>query len=419
MTPLDLYVEHTGEVFTADAAGALAGAVVGVVDDRIVYVGAPEGLAAVGYAVTPTTRRLDARGGLVTPGLIDPHTHLVFSGDRAEEYALRTAGATYRDLARSGGGIASTMRATRAASLDALVAASRPRLDRLLAHGVTTAEVKSGYGLDLETELKLLRAIRVLDAGHPIELVSTYLGAHTVPPEHRDAPEAYFDLIVREVLPAVHREGLATFCDAFVEETAIPAEAAERILRAAQRLGLRSKLHVDQLADADGAALAARLGAVSADHLEHTSPSGIEALARAGTTAVLLPGATLFLGQAVRPPARALVSAGVPVALSTDCNPGTCPTENLPLMLTLGMSLLGLSPTEVLLAVTTHAARAVGLEARLGRLVPGLAADLVVFDVPDHVRLPYAFGVNRVRTVVKSGRVVLEREAWPNSSSPT
>jgi imidazolonepropionase len=247
----------------------------------------------------------------------------------------------------------------------------------------------------------------MLDAAHPVDLVPTFLGAHTVPPEHQATPSAYFDVLVSEMLPAIAAEGLARFCDAFVEDTAVSPQAAESVLSAAQALGLEPKLHVDQLSDGGGAELAARLGAVSADHLEHASPAGIDALARAGTTAVLLPGATLFLGHAAKPPARALIAAGVPVALSTDCNPGTSPTENLPLMLTLGMSQLGLTPREVMLGVTTHAARALRLEHEVGRLAPGFAADLVVFDVPSHVHLPYAFGTNRARVVVKRGRVVL------------
>jgi len=407
VTPLELLVEGAGEVFTADPNALGPADCVGVVGGRVAFVGARAALAQHGFQVGPTTQRIDARGGLVTPGLVDPHTHLVFAGDRADEYVQRAAGVSYRDLARAGGGISATMRATRAAALEDLVTLAVPRLDRLLAHGVTTAEVKSGYGLDLESELKMLRAVRALDAAHPIDLVPTFLGAHTVPPEHQATPSAYFDVLVSEMLPAIAAEGLARFCDAFVEDTAVSPQAAERVLRAAHALGLEPKLHVDQLSDGGGAELAARLSAVSADHLEHASPAGIDALARAGTTAVLLPGATLFLGHAAKPPARALIAAGVPVALSTDCNPGTSPTENLPLMLTLGMSQLGLTPREVMLGVTTHAARALRLEREVGRLSPGFAADLVVFDVPSHVHLPYAFGTNRARVVVKRGRVVL------------
>ena len=418
MTPLDLLVVNAAEVFPSAGLPVVPNGEVGLVDGRIAFIGAGGAYAAAGFERTAGTRLVDAAGGLVTPGLVDPHTHLVFAGDRAREYALRARGASYLEIAQAGGGIAHTMRETRAASLSELVALARPRVDRLLAHGVTTAEVKSGYGLDFESELKLLRAIRGLNATHPVDLVPTFLGAHIVPPEHRANREIYVRLLCDELLPAVVKEELAEFCDVFVEDTAFSLEEAERILRRGLSLGLQPKLHVDQLTSGGGAELAARLRATSADHLEHASPAGIEALARAGTAAVLLPGATLFLGQTARPPARALLDAGVPVALATDCNPGPCPTENLPLMLTLGMSLLGMSPEEVLRAVTDRAALAIGRGDRAGALIVGRPADLVVFDVPSHHHLPYHFGINHVRAVLKNGRVVQESSQWPSASSP-
>jgi imidazolonepropionase len=406
--PLDLVVVGAAEIFPSGDAAPMNDAVVGVHAGRVAYLGPESGIAGAGWTMGPDTRRLDAAGGVVTPGLVDPHTHLVFAGDRAHEYALRAHGASYQEIARAGGGIAHTMAHTRAASEETLCALAAPRLDRLLRHGVTTAEVKSGYGLDLESELKLLRVVRHLNRHHPIDLVATFLGAHIVPPEFRADRARYVDLLIHGMLPAVAADGLAEFCDVFVEDTAFHPDEAAAILRAGRALGLRPKLHVDQLADGGGARLAAELGAVSADHLEFTSAEGIRALAEAGTTAVLLPGATLFLGQNARPPARALLDAGVPVALATDCNPGTCPTENLSLMLTLGMSLLKLSPDEALRGVTCHAARAVGREEVAGTLAPGRPADLVVFDVPSHRHLPYHFGVNHARTVIKGGRVVWE-----------
>ncbi len=417
MTPLTLLVRGAAEVFPSGGVPVVSEGVVGVVGAHVAYIGPPASMAEAGFAVTPDTRLVDAEGGLVTPGLVDPHTHLVFAGDRAQEYALRARGATYQDIARAGGGIAHTMAMTRQASAETLAALAAPRLDRLLRQGVTTAEVKSGYGLDLETELKLLRVIRHLDRTHPIDLVATFLGAHVVPPEHRPDRARYVNLVVHDMLPEVAREGLATFCDVFVEETAFHPEEATRILRAGLALGLRPKLHVDQLTDGGGARLAAELAAVSADHLEYTGADGIRALSRAGTVAVLLPGATLFLGQTARPPARALLDAGVPVALATDCNPGTCPTENLPLMLTLGMSLLRLSPEEVLRAVTDRAAAAIGQEDVAGRLAVGRPADLVVFDVPSHVHLPYLFGTHHARIVIKRGRVVWTRPTEPPLST--
>lgn len=397
---LDLLLTGAGEVFTDGAV--LTGAVVGVTDGRIAYVGPRSGLADAGFVDAAETVDLD--GALMTPGLVDPHTHLVFAGDRADEYAERARGVPYLEIARRGGGIARTMHATRAASVDTLVALARPRLDALLRCGVTTAEVKSGYGLTAADERKMLEVVRRLDAEHPIDLVATFLGAHTVPP---DVPRrAYLDAVVGEMIPAVAEAGLAEFCDVFVERGAFGIDEARRVLEAGLAHGLRPKVHADQLSAGGGAELAAALGAVSADHLEHVSPAGIDALAAAGTVAVLLPGAAMFLGSDDRPPARRLVERGVPVALSTDCNPGTCHSTNLLLMLTLGMSRLGLSPIEVLDAVTRHAARAVGREAVAGSIAVGRPADLAVFDVPSHRHLPYHFGAVPTRAVYKRGRRV-------------
>ncbi|MCK6569747.1 imidazolonepropionase [Myxococcota bacterium] len=418
MTTLSLLVRGAAEVFPSGGDPVIPKGVVGVIGGRVVHVGTADTLAAAGLVVGPGTQVIDAEDGLVTPGLVDPHTHLVFAGDRAHEYALRAHGASYQEIARAGGGIAHTMAMTRKATEEELIALAAPRLDRLLRQGVTTAEVKSGYGLDLDSELKLLRVIRRLDRAHPVDLVPTFLGAHVVPPEYRGDRARYVNLVVHDMLPEVAREGLAAFCDVFVEDTAFHPDEAVRILRAASALGLKPKLHVDQLSDGGGARLAASVDAVSADHLEHAGVEGIRALAKAGTAAVLLPGATLFLGQSARPPARALLDAGVPVALATDCNPGTCPTENLPLMLTLGMSLLGLSPTEVLRGVTDHAARAIGRGEVAGHLAAGRPADLVVFDVPSHVHLPYHFGTHHARVVVKHGQVAWRRPPEPSLLGP-
>ena len=405
--PLDLLLEGAAEIF--DGEGILDADTIGVRDGKIAWVGrgAPANIDA-------DTRRVSAKGALVTPGLVECHTHLVFAGDRADEYASRAAGAGYLEIAAAGGGIAKTMRATRRATLDQLCALALPRLDRLLDFGVTTAEIKSGYGLSVEAELKMLRAIRQLDATHPIDLVATFLGAHSVPPELRGTTTGradYLDIVINEMLPAVAAQGLAEFCDIFVEQGAFTLADAERLFKAGLKHGLRPKIHAEQLTCNHGAALAARMGAISADHLEHLDEAGVEALAEAGTVAVLLPGASVFLGDDQRPPTAALRAAGVPIALSTDCNPGTCMTENILLMLTLGMSRLGMRPIEVLQAVTMNAAAAIGRSDSAGRLMVGRAADIVVFDVPSHRHLPYHFAVPCVWRVFKGGELVRSQAA--------
>lgn len=409
--PLDLVVEGAAEIYTAAGPIYSAGTLIGVQHGRVVFIGSKTALGASPWTIGEGTTRVDAAGGLVTPGLVECHTHIVFGGDRAGEYAQRATGVPYLEIARAGGGIATTVRGTRAASQEELVEGAHRRLDRLVSFGVTTCEVKSGYGLDLDTELKILRAVKALDADHPVDLVGTFLGAHTVPPEHKRSREAYLDLVVEEMIPAVAAEDLARFCDVFVEAEAFSAKEGARVLQAGVNHGLKPKVHADQLTGCGGAELAARVGAVSADHLEHVSLAGVRAMATSGTVAVLLPGASLFLGQDVRPPARALLDAGVPVALSTDCNPGTCMTENLQVMMTLGMSRLGMSPTEVLDAVTVQAARALDMADEAGQIAVGRKADLAIFDVASHVHLPYHFGVNHTRAVVKAGAVIWEASA--------
>lgn len=398
MSTIERLLTGAGEVFTGGPDGILTNTAVGITSGRVSFIGPADGVDA--------KQVIDLGGRLLTPGLVDPHTHLVFAGDRADEYAERAAGASYLTIAARGGGIAKTMRATREASVETLVALARPRLDALLRCGVTTAEVKSGYGLTLADELKMLRVIRQLDAEHAIDLVATFLGAHTVPPEYRSDRTKYLDVIIDEMIPAVAAEKLAEFCDVFVEEGAFTLAEAERVLRAGLAHGLRPKVHADQLTPGGGAELAARLHAVSADHLENISDFGIPLLAEAGTVAVLLPGAAMFLGGDERPPARKLIDHKVPVALATDCNPGTCMTENLLLMLTLGMSRLGMTASEVLDAVTRHAARAVGREAVAGTIAVGRPADLAIFDVPSHRHLPYRFGAIPTWQVYKNGALV-------------
>jgi len=323
--------------------------------------------------------RWDAGGRLVIPGLVDCHTHLAFGGDRADEFEQRCLGTSYRDIAQAGGGIRSTVRATRATSEAELLRQAGAYLEEMGRLGVTTVEVKSGYGLDVATERKLLSVYHQLQQLQPIRLVPTFLGAHVVAPEYRDDRAAYVDLIIEQMIPEVAGERLAKFCDVFVEDGAFSVEEARRILLAGREVGLQPKLHADQLEAGGGAELAAEVGAVSADHLEYISDEGVAALAEAGTVAVSLPLATLYLRQ--RPmPARRLIDAGIPVAVATDFNPGSAPNLHLPLALTIACVLQGMSPAEALKGATIYGARAVGEEARVGSLEPGKAADFAVVD---------------------------------------
>jgi imidazolonepropionase len=361
--------------------------------------------------------RVDARGGLVTPGLIDAHTHLVFAGTRELEWQMRARGAGYLEVLAAGGGILSTVAATRAATDQDLVDGARARLAEMLACGTTTAEAKSGYGLDSATELRMLAAIGQLDAEGPVQLVPTYLGAHAVPPEFRgcaDGRDAFVAHIVDDELPLVAEQGIARFCDVFCEEGVFTPAQTARVLAAARGLGLRLRIHADELAPSGGAELAAEMGCLSADHLAAPSEAGIEALARSAASghpvvATLLPATSWFLGKHHFAPARRFIDAGVPVALATDLNPGTSPTVALPLVMSIACLEMGLSPAEALSGVTINAAYSLGLGDSIGSIEPGKQADLVVWDVPTVEQLPYWLGTRPARIVVKRGRVVLER----------
>ena len=361
--------------------------------------------------------RFDAQGGCVTPGLIDAHTHLLFGGTREGELLLRQQGAGYLEILEAGGGILSTVAATRAADEAVLLAHGRRWLREMLSHGTTTIEAKSGYGLDLVTELRLLEVAFRLGREGPIDVFPTYLGAHAVPPEYRSRPdgtEAYVRSILDEQLPGVAAQGRARFCDVFCEEGVFTADQSRRILTAATAFGLAPRLHADELNPSGGAELAAELGALSADHLAAPSEAGIEALAAvAGSprpvVATLLPATTWFLMSDHYAPARRLIDAGVPVALATDFNPGTSPTASLPLVMTVACLALGLTPAEALAAVTINAAHALGQGDEIGSLEPAKQADLVVWRVPSAAQIPYWPGADLVRAVVKRGRVVHER----------
>ncbi|HEX2218533.1 MAG TPA: imidazolonepropionase [Gemmatimonadales bacterium] len=349
--------------------------------------------------------RMDAQGGTVVPGLVDCHTHLVFGGWRADEFTRRIEGSSYLDIARAGGGIAKTVRLTREAGAEALFQRARGFVREMAALGVTTVEGKSGYGLDREHELELLRIYRRLAESEPVGIVATFLGAHAVPLEYRDRRDDYVALLVDELIPVVVAERLATACDVFVEDSAFSIEEARRILLAGRAAGLAARLHADQLTSAGGAELAAEVGALSADHLEHVSERGIAAMAEAGVVAVSLPLASLYLNQHPMP-ARRLIAAGVAVAVATDFNPGSAPSYHLPFAMTLACTLQRMTPAEALKGATLYAARALGLERRVGSLERGKAADFALIDAPDVEHWLYHLRPNSCRLTVAAGRVV-------------
>jgi imidazolonepropionase len=347
---------------------------------------------------------IDCEGAWVTPGLIDPHTHLIYGGDRAGEFERRLAGATYEEIARAGGGIVSTMRATRAASEADLVAAALPRLDALIAEGVTTVEVKSGYGLSTEHELKSLRAARALAEHRPVRVRTTLLAAHALPPEFAGDAEAYIDLVCREIIPAAAAEGLADAVDAFCETIAFTPAQVRRVFEAARAQGLPVKLHAEQLTNQHGAAMAAAFSALSADHLEHLDADGVAAMAASGTIATLLPGAYYFVRETRPPPVEALRAGGVPIALATDCNPGTSPLTSLLLTMNMAATLFRLTVEECLAGVTRNAARALGLGDQIGVLAAERRCDLAIWDIEQPAELVYRMGFNPLRARFWSGR---------------
>jgi len=371
----------------------MAGAGYGLIDDgAIVIENGTIVYAGPANTAPPAAESVNGDGVLVTPGLVDPHTHLIYAGNRATEWETRLGGASYEEIARAGGGIASTVRATRAASSEHLQATALARLRTLCANGVTTVEIKSGYGLDLPTERRMLRVARTLAAAADVRVRTTFLGLHTVPAEFAGRPDAYVDLVCEVMLPALAAEGLMDAVDAFCERIAFTPEQTERYFAAAHDLRVPVKLHADQLSDGGGAYVAALARALSADHLEFTSPAGVESLARSGTVAVLLPGAFYFLRETQRPPVEALRAAGVPIALATDCNPGTSPILSPLAVMNFACTLFGLTPLEALRGMTINAARALGLARDCGSLEPGKRADLALWDVAHPAELAYVIG---------------------------
>lgn len=417
---VDLIVRNAGQLLTLrsdqngprgagqmEDLGLVGHGAVAVADGLILAAGPTEEVEEV-WPPQPETTVIDARGKVVTPGFVDPHTHPIFSGTREEEFELRIKGASYQEIAAAGGGIRSSVRCLRRASEEELRDQAWPRLDRMLCLGTTTAEAKSGYGLNLIDELKSLEVIARLDQDHPLDLIPTFLGAHEVPDEFRQNREEYIRQVREEMIPQVAHRGLAEFCDVFCEEGVFDVEESREILSAAKRAGLKLKLHADELAASGGSLLAAEMGAISADHLVFVDDEGIEAMAEARVIPVLLPGTTFSLGLDRYAPARQMIEAGLPVALATDLNPGSCMTESMPMIITLACLQMKMTPAEAIVAATINAAHAVDRGDVLGSLEVGKQADLVIWDMASYKILPYHLGVNLVEAVVKSGRVVYQ-----------
>lgn len=416
--PVDLLIHRIGTLITmqgkpearrgsemADVTAVSDGAVA-IRDGAIVAAGPEEDvLAQIGGSQVLET--LDAQGMLATPGLIDPHTHLVHGGSRENELSLKLKGVSYLDILAQGGGILSTVRATRSSTEDELYKKAKKSLDTMLLYGVTTAEAKSGYGLTLADELKQLRVARKLQEDHPVDLVSTFMGAHMVPEEYKGRSAEYVRHVIEDMLPEVRRQDLAEFCDVFCEHGVFSVEESARILTAARELGFGIKIHADEIEPMGGAQLAGKLGCISAEHLIAASDEGLEAMQRAGVVAVCLPATSFNLRLKQHARARRMLEIGLAVALSTDYNPGSSPTESIQLAMTLGCLNLGLTPEEVITAVTINAAHAIGKADTAGSLEPGKQADLVLFDAPNLAYLPYHFGINHVHTVIKKGKIVV------------
>jgi imidazolonepropionase len=413
----DFIIENAAQVLTLAAGkdtptaeeklAIIPQGAVAVAKSKIVWVGPQNRLSQhVDLPVSP--RRVDASGKIILPGFIDSHTHLIFAGSREREFELRLQGATYQEISARGGGIKSTVQETRQASKEELIRSGKKNLDLMLSLGTTTVEAKSGYGLSTGDEIKMLEALHDLGESHPVEIVPTFMGAHEIPPEYAGRKEDYVRLVVEEMIPAVGEKKLAVFCDVFCEKGVFSIDDSRRILKAAKRWKMLPKIHADELTCLGGAELAAEIGAISADHLLFASEKGMEAMAVKGVVATLLPGTAFFLFLGQYAPARKMIATGVTVALASDFNPGSCMTQNLPLITTIACTQMRMTPAEAILGITLHAAMALKKEKEIGSLEAGKQADLVILDIPDYRHLSYHFGINHVWKVIKGGRVVFE-----------
>lgn len=378
-----------------------------VADGKIVAVGKDAELRKQYPEQIEKAEKINAKNKIVTPGLVDPHTHLVYAGSRENEYAMRLKGKSYMEIMNAGGGIHATTRATQQASFEQIYAETKRRLDTFLKQGVTTVEIKSGYGLTLEHEMKQLQVTKQLNDDHPIDIVPTFMGAHAVPVEYKDNPDRFVDIVVEEMIPAVAESGLAEFNDVFCEKDVFTPEQSRVILEAGKRYGLQPKIHADEIEPYGGAELAAEVGAISADHLLKASDTGIKKMADANVIGVLLPGTAFFL-MAEYAPARKMIDSGLPIALSTDSNPGSSPTLSLQMIMNLACLKMGMTPEEVIVATTINAAHAIDRAKEIGSLEPGKKADVVIFDIPNYLFLTYQYGMNHVDTVIKNGIPVVK-----------
>lgn len=385
--------------------GIIENGIVVLNEDKIIYIG--QGNLPSDILVDESTVILDGRGKTVTPGLVDSHTHVVHGGSRENELAMKLKGAGYLDILASGGGIHSTVKSTLEATFEDLYNQAKKSLDIMLSYGVTTVEAKSGYGIEsFETEMKQLEVAKKLDEDHPIDIISTFMGAHAIPENYKKNPEEFVDIIINQMIPQVAKKDLAKFCDVFCEEGVFTIDQSRRILLAARNYGMEPKLHADEIKPLGGAELAAEIGCITADHLIAASDEGITRMAEAGVIANLLPGTSFNLQTGNFARARKMVEEGVPIALSTDYNPGSCPTENLQLIMSFGSLLLKLTPEEVITAVTINGACALGLEEEIGSLEVGKQGDLVIFDSPNLEYIIYHFGINHTDKVIKKGKIV-------------
>jgi imidazolonepropionase len=421
MKSINLIIQNTRQLLTlrSDQKGPRTGEHLenlGIIEDGAVAVSGDK-IVAVGKTkdilnnvkIDKKTKVIDAKDKVVLPGFVDCHTHPVFANTREDEFEMRIRGKTYQEIAQSGGGIKSSVKALRSKSKEELIQLAIPRLDRMLSYGTTTIEAKSGYGLSLEDEIKMLEVIKELNKIHPIDLIPTFLGAHEIPEEYKNNRKEYIKLITEKMIPEVAKRRLALFCDVFCEKGVFDIKESREILKAAKKHGFKLKLHADQLSALGGAKLAAELGAVSADHLEFIDNDGIEMMKEAGVIGVLLPGACFGLGIKEYPPARKMIEKGLPVALATDFNPGSSMTESMPMILSLACLMMRMTPAEAIVASTINSAYAVDKENELGIIEVGKKADLVIWNVQSYKEIPYHYGVNLVEQVIKDGKIISKK----------